>query len=92
MTGCVREEKDYSHNDEVWDIRFRWTEFKPDLQKALLAGEYNISSQIVINTPERRAELWHAKDALVLKAISMVLGEHLKPVLSHSCYHPRIRS
>ncbi len=83
---CKRR-KDYSHNDEVWDIRFRWTEFKPRLQKALLAGEYTISSQIVINTPGRRTELWSAKDALVLKAISIVLGECLKPVLSYDCYH-----
>ena len=83
---CKRR-KDYSHNDEVWDIRFRWTEFKPHLQKTLLAGEYTISSQIVITTPGRRTELWSAKDALVLKAISIVLGEHLKPVLSHNGYH-----
>jgi hypothetical protein len=57
------------------------------LQKTLLAGEYTISSQIVIKTPERRTELWSAKDVLVLKTISIVLGEHLKPVLSHNCYH-----
>ncbi|MCP4267269.1 MAG: hypothetical protein GY777_17140 [Candidatus Brocadiaceae bacterium] len=44
---CKRR-KDYSHNDEVWDIRFRWSEFKPHLQKALLRGEYTIGSQIVI--------------------------------------------
>ena len=83
---CERR-KDFSHNDEVWDIRFRWSEFKPHLQKTLLAGEYTISSQIVIKTPDRRTELWSAKDALVLKAISKVLGEHLKPVLSRNCYH-----
>ncbi len=81
---CKRR-KDYSHNDEVWDIRFRWAEFKTQLQKALLAGEYTISSQIVINTPGRKTELWSAKDALVLKAMSIVLGEHLKPVLSYNC-------
>ncbi len=83
---CKRR-KDYSHNDEVWDIRFKWSEVKPHLQKALLAGEYTISSQIVIHTPERRTELWSAKDALVLTAISIVLGKHLKPVLSRNCYH-----
>ncbi len=27
---CKRR-SDYSHNDEVWDIRFRWSEFKPYL-------------------------------------------------------------
>ncbi|MCP4266981.1 MAG: hypothetical protein GY777_15655 [Candidatus Brocadiaceae bacterium] len=83
---CKRR-KDYSHNDEVWDIRFRWAEFKPHLQKRLLAGEYSISSQIVIKTPDRRMELWSAKDALVLKAMSIVLGDHLKPVFSRNCYH-----
>ncbi len=83
---CKRR-KDYSHNDEVWDIRFGWAEFKPHLQKRLLRGEYTISSQIVIKTPERRTELWSAKDALVLKAMAIVLGEHLKPVLSQNCYH-----
>ncbi len=41
----------------------------------------------MINTPDRRTELWSAKDALVLKAMSIVLGEHLKPVLSYNCYH-----
>ncbi|MHC4139177.1 MAG: reverse transcriptase/maturase family protein [Planctomycetota bacterium] len=83
---CKRR-KGYSHNDEVWDIRFRWSEFKPHLQKTLLAGEYTISSQIVIKTPDRRTELWSAKDALVLKALSIVLSEYLKPVLSRNCYH-----
>jgi hypothetical protein len=68
---CKRR-KGYSHNDEVWDVRFRWSEFKTYLQKTLLAGEYTFSSQLVINTPERRTELWDAMDALVLKAMSIV--------------------
>ncbi len=46
---CKRR-SDYSHNDEVWDIRFSWAEFKPHLQRRLLREEYTISSQIVINT------------------------------------------
>lgn len=78
---------DYSHNDDVWDIRFKWPEVKPHLQKTLLRGKYTFSSQLVIKTPDRRIELWSAEDALVLKAISIVLGEHLKPVLSLNCYH-----
>ena len=24
--------KDYSHNDEVWEVRYRWHEIKPLLQ------------------------------------------------------------
>ncbi len=78
---------DYSHNDEVWDIRFRWVEFKAQLQETLLSGEYTFSSQKLIITPDRRIELWSATDALVLKAMAIVLGGHLRPVLSGDCYH-----
>jgi retron-type reverse transcriptase len=83
---CKRR-KDYSHNDEVWDIRFRWSEVKPRLQKTLLAGEYTFSPQTKIRIPERTIELWNALDSIVLKAMAIVLGEYLEPVLSHNCYH-----
>ncbi len=83
---CKRR-KDYSHNDEVWDIRFRWSEVKPRLQKTLLAGEYTFSPQTEIRIPDRTIELWNALDSIVLKAMAIVLGEHLGPVLSHNCYH-----
>ncbi len=78
---------DYSHNDDVWDIRFRWSEFKAHLQETLLSGEYTFSSQRLIITPDRRMELWCAQDALVLKAMAIVLGKHLRPILSSDCYH-----
>ena len=83
---CERR-KDYSHNDDVWDIRFRWSEVKPRLQKTLLAGEYTFSPQTQIRIPDRTIELWGALDSLVLKAMAIVLGEQLEPVLSHKCYH-----
>jgi len=36
---------------------------------------------------ERRTELWQARDALVLKAMTLVLTAHLKPHLSTRCFH-----
>ncbi|MGR3316916.1 MAG: reverse transcriptase domain-containing protein [Candidatus Anammoxibacter sp.] len=83
---CARR-KGYSHNDDVWDICFRWNEIKPWLQKALISGKYTFSSQKEILLPDRRIELWSAMDSLVLKAMSIVLGEYLGPVLSNNCYH-----
>ncbi len=41
---CKRR-RDYSHNDEVWDIRFRWSEVKQQLQKRLLALLVQVTSQ-----------------------------------------------
>ena len=39
---CERR-KDYSHNDQVWEIRFRWSEVKPVLQAKLIEGRYRLS-------------------------------------------------
>ena len=83
----IERRKDYSHNDDVWDICFRWDDIKPWLQETLLAGKYVFTSQKEILLPDRKIELWSAMDAMVLKAISIVLGEHLEPVLSPNCYH-----
>ncbi len=41
---CKRR-RDYSHNDEVWDIRFRWSEVKQQLQKRLLALLVQVTPQ-----------------------------------------------
>lgn len=79
--------KEYPHNDDIWDLRFRWAEIKPSLQKTLLAGEYTFSPQVKIRMQDRTIELWSAQDALVLRAMAIVLGEHLAPVLSRNCYH-----
>jgi len=68
-------------------LRFRWAEIKPCLQQSLLAGEYSISPQDEFRMPDGSIELWSALDSLVLKAMSIVLGEHLKPIMSHNCYH-----
>ena len=87
MSGCVREERTIHTMTRSGTFASGGLSSSRICKRDYLAGEYDIGSQIVINTPERRTELWSAKDALVLKAISIVLGEHLKPVLSHNCYH-----
>ena len=83
---CKRR-KDYSHNNDVWDVRWRWEEIKPQLQVALLAGTYRLSAVDRIRGEERTIELWSSLDALVLKAAAIVLNRHLKPYLSANCYH-----
>ena len=35
--------KQYSHNDEVWLVRERWAEIKPQLKRQLLASDYSDS-------------------------------------------------
>ncbi len=35
---------DYSPNDDVWDVRWRWEELRPRLQDWLRAGVYRIGA------------------------------------------------
>ncbi|NEQ72449.1 MAG: hypothetical protein F6K23_04780 [Okeania sp. SIO2C9] len=41
----------------------------------------------LIRGEEKSIEWWSSLDALVLKAMTIVLTEHLKPVLSPQCFH-----
>ena len=79
--------KQYHHNNDVWHVRFGWAKQKAALQKQLRSGRYRLNECHVARGAGRPSELWSAMDALVLKAIAIVLTEHLKPHLSDRCFH-----
>ena len=84
---CQRR-RDYSHNDEVWEVRHRWAELKPVLQAALVDGRYRFSPLNRIHRgTDDDLELWSALDSLVLKAMAIVLTKHFAPILSKRCFH-----
>ena len=83
---CERR-KEFSYNADVWDLRWRWEKIRPQLQEQLLAGTYRLGTVKRYQTPEKTIELWSAVDALVLKALSIVLSRRLVPIFSKSCYH-----
>ena len=77
----------YHFNGDIWQLRRWWSEKKAYIQKLLLAGQYRFRELRLIRGKDRDVEWWSSLDALVLKAISLVLGEHLKPHLSDRCFH-----
>jgi RNA-directed DNA polymerase len=83
---CKRR-RQWSHNDEVWEVRQRWADIKPALQEALLAGGYCFSALRRIHRREGDIEVWSALDALVLKAMAIVLTKYLSARLSRCCCH-----
>ncbi len=83
---CARR-RDYSAHDDVWTVRRRWPRLKPQLQAQLRAGTYRFSAVRRIQTAEGAVEVWAALDALVLKALAIVLARRLAPHLSPRCTH-----
>ncbi len=73
-------------NHEVWHFRWRWTEVKPQLQKELLAGELRLGAVHVVPTAVGPIETWTPRDALVLKAIALVLSRRLASQVPSSCH------
>ena len=64
---CARR-KEYSAYNDVWDIRWRWAEVKPQLQADLVAGTYQLGAVERMAGGDSVIELWSSLDALVLKA------------------------
>jgi hypothetical protein len=82
---CQRR-KGYPPNADVWCFRHDWQAEKPSIQGALLRGAYCFYPlQRVTLASGDEIDLWSARDALVLKALTMVLSDVL-PV-SRLCTH-----
>ncbi len=82
---CKRR-RDYPPDADIWSFRHRWREEKAIVTTALLEGEYRfgLQTRVTLNDGED-IDLWSARDALVLKALALVLGEHLP--ISPRCTH-----
>ena len=77
----------YHFNNDVRQVRRWWEEKKPQLQALLRSGRYQFRELRAIWGQGLKIEVWSALDALVLKAIAIVLSAHLKPHLSLRCFH-----
>ncbi len=83
---CVRRQR-YAPNNDVWTLRWRWAQVKAQVQTLLLTGQYRFDAMDMIPASEDQVALWSSRDALVLKALALVLTRHLGPLLPKSCCH-----
>jgi RNA-directed DNA polymerase len=71
---------------DIWSFRRDWPQEKARLQAELRKGSFRFSPQERVTRADGEVmDLWSARDALVLKALALVLGERL-PV-SRRCVH-----
>ncbi len=68
-------------------MRRWWDEKKPELVAQLLAGNYRFRELRCVRTQGDVREIWSAPDALVLKALAIVLSDELNLHLSPRCFH-----
>jgi RNA-directed DNA polymerase len=75
----------YSPHQDVWNVRWRWRELKHQVQEQLREGSYRLGPVQRFGEGEDAIEVWGAKDALILKAVAIVLARHL--AFSPRCHH-----
>ena len=81
-----RRRRDYPDAADVWTLRRTWPTVKATLRADLLAGRYRLGLlHRVVNRAGDRLDLWAARDAVVLKALALVLGRRLPR--SRRCTH-----
>jgi len=82
---CKRRQ-DYPPAADIWSFRQIWQQEKTRLQAELLEGSYRVSllSRVTLKN-QQEIDLWSARDALVLKALSLVVVKHLP--ISKNCAH-----
>jgi RNA-directed DNA polymerase len=85
---CTRR-KDWSPHADVWRFRQDWAVEKAQLREELLTGTYEVGLldrvTLFCDGAQEEIDLWSARDALVMKALSLVLPQYLP--LSERCSH-----
>ncbi|MGH7817453.1 MAG: reverse transcriptase/maturase family protein, partial [Candidatus Binatia bacterium] len=82
---CQRR-KNFPDDSDIWSLRRNWLSEQTRLRSELLGGAYRFGllSRVKLKSGEE-IDLWSARDALVLKCLSLVLAKKLS--LSPRCAH-----
>ncbi len=78
----------YPSSSDIWDFRRSWSNKAGTVIKEFAKGCYafDVQKKITLSCGETIA-LWSSRDALVIKVITYIIQEKLKPFLSKTCYH-----
>jgi RNA-directed DNA polymerase len=81
-----QQRRDWPAEADVWRFRQHWPEEKAQLRADLLTGTFEVGllSRVTLQNGEE-VDLWTARDAVVIKALALVLPAHLP--LSPRCTH-----
>ncbi len=83
----IKSRKEYTEHNDVWLLLEEWEKKLPQLQQQILSSKYEFSVLELYKGQDETIAVWSALDSLVLKAISIVLGEYLEGKLPKTCVH-----
>ena len=84
---CCHLRKDYSHNNDIWDLRRHWATIEHPFLTQMNAGTYIFGALDVYVHDDVSIYLWSSLDMIALKLITNALYQHIK--IPTSCYHTK---
>jgi len=83
-----RSRKNHSPLSDIWDFRRSWVNRADAVIDVFRLGDYQLDVQkkMTLSDGETIA-VWSSRDALVLKLLTWIIQQRLKPILPKTCYH-----
>jgi RNA-directed DNA polymerase len=79
--------KKHSPNSDIWRLRRDWKHIKDGMLTQLNDGSYQFGLLDRLEFEDATISLWCSKDMIVLKLISLALGQQMEGHIPKSCYH-----
>jgi len=80
--------KNHPPDSDIWSFKRTWNRKAETIMKSFRTGAYkfDVQAKITLSCGETIA-LWSSRDALILKVLTNIIQEILKPFLLKTCYH-----
>lgn len=87
LIHVYRKRKSEMYNSDIWPLKLYWHQHRKNIRNLLLAGEYRLQEVVGFKGMDGKYYTrWSSRDAVVLKAMSLVFGELVGSQIKN-CYH-----
>jgi RNA-directed DNA polymerase len=87
LEHVVHNRRNHSHNNDIWHLCYKWDLEKPEIRRQLMDGSYKFQALRRYRIDGKKINSWSGRDAVVLKAVAMVLKPYFESFISTDCYH-----
>ena len=88
MTHVDKRRLSKDANSDIWDLSLHWSTRRETIREHLLTGRYQLSPLQVLGSKNGHAlTRWSSMDAVVLKAMTIVLTPLLGTKMDRRCHH-----
>ena len=80
--------KNHPPDSDIWNFKRTWNRNAEAIRETFRTGAYrfDVQSKLTLSCGETIA-LWSSQDALIIKVLTGIIQEKLKPFLLKTCYH-----